>query len=794
MKIRCLPIVLILVSCLASSVAAQDKWIGVRTRNFYLIGNASEADIRAAGSRLEQFRESFRLIFPAVKVSSPLPTNVVVFQSPAAYLPFKPKRTDGKPDPDIAGYFQPGEDVNYITLSAGTKDGYGTIFHEYVHFLLETNFPKSDIPPWLNEGLAEYFQTFRIENDQTITLGDAQPGHLRLLRQAPLIPLKDFFAVDNYSLHQNGNHSRSLFYAQAWLAIHYLTHAEGGSSNEAFGKFLKLVTAKTDHETALRQTFNMSYADLEAGLRNYTTRKNLTGTANTLPKKMSFDAEMTTASLSPAQVNAYLGDLLYHLRDYAGAEEHLAMALDADPNLSTANASLGLVRMQQRRFADAKKYLERAIAADGRNYLAHFNYAYVLSRESMDEFGFIETFPPENARRMRESLKKAIDLNPEFSESYRLLAFLYMTNGDSLDEALALLKKGSLLNPGSQEYELLEAQIYLRQEKFEAAKTIAERLLKTAEDKPTRRDAQEIIDSTRQYAEAKRAVRDQAVMVEIKGERTPLILKRETLTEAEIARIERERENTNLNRLLGKLESGERRIVGHIDKVTCAGDEVSYAVRSDGVTAMLVSKDFQSLKMSVLKEGTQSFKIGCGVSLKDELLVMTFRPAAYAKGELRSIVFVPKTFELMTAEEIAAARWVVIEGGPATDISKNAETAAKEQAEFERQRRETMLLQITESLRTPLEGETRIIGTVERIECSNGASKFSIRSGDASFILNAPLPKEIKPVIFTPDADRIQFGCDVSLPPVNAVITYRPGKGGGDLVSLEFVPKSFRLN
>src|SRR5438445_4389790 len=105
-----------------STIAAKDEWIEVRSKNFVLVGNASEKDIRKVGTRLEQFRETFRQLFGQINLTSPVLTNVVVFKSDSSYKNFKPKRADGKIDTFFAGYFQPGEDVNYITLSTGSED------------------------------------------------------------------------------------------------------------------------------------------------------------------------------------------------------------------------------------------------------------------------------------------------------------------------------------------------------------------------------------------------------------------------------------------------------------------------------------------------------------------------------------------------------------------------------------------------------------------------------------------------------------------------------------------------
>ncbi len=77
----------------------------------------------------------------------------------------------------------------------------------------------------------------------------------------------------------------------------------------------------------------------------------------------------------------------------------------------------------------------------------------------MDESGYTLGYAPEKAALMRRSLQKAIELKPDFTESYRLLAFVNLVNNENLDESLVLLKKGLTFQPGNQDYALLEAQI-----------------------------------------------------------------------------------------------------------------------------------------------------------------------------------------------------------------------------------------------------------------------------------------------------------------------------------------------
>src|SRR5215471_12534809 len=106
------------------SAQAKDTWTTVRSKNFTLVGNASEKDIRQVANRLEQFRNVFGLLFPTVSLNSPVPTTVIVFKSDSSYKPFKV-------NPNVAGYFMPGDDVNYITLTSerGEEHPFGVIFH-----------------------------------------------------------------------------------------------------------------------------------------------------------------------------------------------------------------------------------------------------------------------------------------------------------------------------------------------------------------------------------------------------------------------------------------------------------------------------------------------------------------------------------------------------------------------------------------------------------------------------------------------------------------------------------------
>jgi hypothetical protein len=225
-----------------------------------LIGNAGEKEMRQVATRLEQFRDVFTRLFSGAKFDTPVPTTVIVFKSMGAYKPFNPGNN--------AGYFQPGEDVNYITLTTdATQNPFSVIYHEYVHLLVENT--TGNMPAWFNEGLAEYYSTFSIEEDRKVHLGELIPYHLETLREGKLYPLRSLFAVDHYSPEYNEGSKRGIFYAESWALVHYLILGNGGQRLPQLGKFIELLNANVAVDEAARQAFQTDLDTLQKEFKKY---------------------------------------------------------------------------------------------------------------------------------------------------------------------------------------------------------------------------------------------------------------------------------------------------------------------------------------------------------------------------------------------------------------------------------------------------------------------------------------------------------------------------------------------
>src|SRR5258708_4382028 len=294
---------------------AKDAWTSVRTKNFTLIGNAGEKDIRKVATRLEQFRDVFTRLFPGARFETPVPTTVIVFKSMSSYKPFNFGNN--------AGYFQKGEDVNYITLTteSGGQNPFNVIYHEYVHLLVDNNLGNA--PDWFNEGLAEYYSTFDIEEDRKVHLGELIPYHLLTLREDKLLPLRTLFAVDHYSPYYNEGSKRGAFYAESWALVHYLILGNEGRRLPQLNKFLNLIDANVTVDDAFKQAFQMDVETLEKELKRYVEGHTFRMQVATFEHKLEFDAEMTAAPLTEAAAQGYLGDLLLHLNRLNDSELRL---------------------------------------------------------------------------------------------------------------------------------------------------------------------------------------------------------------------------------------------------------------------------------------------------------------------------------------------------------------------------------------------------------------------------------------------------------------------------------------
>jgi tetratricopeptide (TPR) repeat protein len=644
---------LVLFAAHAPLAGAKETWTSVRSQNFHLVGNASEKEVRQVATRLEQFRLAFSRIFKRARLHDSVPTTVLVFKNEGSYKPFNPRGS--------AGYFQSGEDVNYITLSAETRSAadnpYAVIFHEYVHLLVKNNV-SPNAPAWVNEGLAEFYSTLEITKDgKAADIGRPISDHIYYLRQQKLLPLRTLFAVDHSSPHYNEQSKRGVFYAQSWALVHYLMLGNKGQRQPQLNRYLALVGGGASQQDSFQTAFGADIDAIEKELRDYIGRNSYPYYNFPFEQKLDTEVAVESAPLTEAEGLAYLGDLALHTRLLEQAETQLQKAVTLDAASPMTQASLGMLRMRQRRFAEAKDHLRRAVASDARNHLAHYYYAYVLSREGMSEIGFVQNYAPEAATEMRAALKKAISLKPDYAGSYRLLAFVNMVTGEQIDESIELLKRALQLAPGEDQFRLDLAQLYLRKQDFDSARKIVEPLAQNSPDPQIKGNAQSLLKSITGYQEQEarfKAMRESGGRQGAGGEPPRLLRQGETRENDEpkipagsetVAMTPEEAIASAMREAMRKPQAGETRARGVLTRIECTSKGATFHIRVGEQVLKLFGGDMSGLHIMAFTQQEAGGEIGCGVRKPESQVVVTYR-ARDKGGELVAVEFVPTNFTL----------------------------------------------------------------------------------------------------------------------------------------------------
>jgi hypothetical protein len=140
------------------------------------------------------------------------------------------------------------------------------IQHEGFHQFAYSRF-GDDLPPWVNEGLAEFFGQAIIAGDSMV-LGQSNPRVLKRLKQAidsdmhiSLAKMVSLPARQWNDALRNGE--AALYYAEAWSMVQFLVYGEGGAHAGAFDVFLKHISNGLPAREAFSKTLGPDIAEFE---------------------------------------------------------------------------------------------------------------------------------------------------------------------------------------------------------------------------------------------------------------------------------------------------------------------------------------------------------------------------------------------------------------------------------------------------------------------------------------------------------------------------------------------------
>lgn len=303
--------------------------------------NGRESTVRSHAASLARLEEVFAAQAGDLELKSPLHTHVFVFKDRDSLRPFLAASRHRKRT-TLSGLFMAHSDANYILVD-GSAGGHplGTVYHEYVHYLLNTNFEK--VPLWFNEGLAEFYSTLIVGKD-FVEIGRAIPHHMTRIQTAPFLPVEQIFAMNHSSREYNEDSRAGILYSESWALVHYFLLGRPGHEAE-WTRFLKVLAGGASHDEALEAAFEIDGRGLDQELLEYAESEKWPSRKITIQEA---DRPVPkAASLTAPVVLTYLGDLMSHM-EYDGnpleAEPWYKAALAADPAHGEAAAGLDRLR------------------------------------------------------------------------------------------------------------------------------------------------------------------------------------------------------------------------------------------------------------------------------------------------------------------------------------------------------------------------------------------------------------------------------------------------------------------
>jgi hypothetical protein len=157
--------------------------------------------------------------------------------------------------------YRPGNGQGVLMAFAGkraTQDTWHTVqhegFHQFAHAVI-----GGQLPPWLDEGLAEYFGEGIFTGDGFLT-GAVPPWRLERLKSeikgdgedgAKAKSLQQIMALD---ANQWRSEMNIVNYDQAWSMVHFLVHGDNGRYQQAFSACIRALASGQTFERAWLDT------------------------------------------------------------------------------------------------------------------------------------------------------------------------------------------------------------------------------------------------------------------------------------------------------------------------------------------------------------------------------------------------------------------------------------------------------------------------------------------------------------------------------------------------------------
>lgn len=348
-------------------------WYEARTAHFRVRTDAGASEAERWAQDYERYYAVLaNVAFPSADQPSGW-AEVVLFANEDEYKEVAPEHS--------AGFFRIGGPPHapHAQLVLEAKEGADvgpTLVHELVHRFVRHHF--SGVPTWVNEGLAEFYETLEIQ-PQAVVIGGVPRGmrydsswgwqvhtgrRYDVLRKvAPPGPqLRELTPADFYAWGITNRvefeETRAVHYAAAWAHVHLLML---GPHRQSFLKYLNGLKSGKTHESAWGAAFpEATHPELNRSYAAFLSREE-TKTAR-IPLRVEDGPAVTARVLSPSEVHEMWACLRPSKPGQLGPDAERAVALAPESATALTLRAMFLLANEQEDEAEADLVRARQLA------------------------------------------------------------------------------------------------------------------------------------------------------------------------------------------------------------------------------------------------------------------------------------------------------------------------------------------------------------------------------------------------------------------------------------------------
>lgn len=470
----CLQFCLLLFTLNASTLLAadieklsDDDWLEVKSPNFIIITDLNEEKARHLIEDLEAYRH-FSIEMMGLDIINNLsPLKIFAISSNSNFRKLDlPENWAGVFSLDLFGYSAIANVNGYTNSMKNTNFGRQVLFHEYNHFLVRFTQNAKHVPMWYDEGMAEYWGTFKFDGEK-VYVGDFAAIAFRAydmmngggslimdsekLFKTKELPMTSEKLKDQMAVGQ--------FYGQAFFMVHYLH-----SSNELrdqLNNYIKYLNWGYNEDKAFEKAFHKTYAELDKSAKKYLNASLKMRVFSLNDGKLTFPkVEYSVSKMDQAKFYQYIASIMpdFGTFDRDTQQKVLEKAIALNPKATELKAiqlAHGLAKDQDVLLSELEKIaptnnLVLGYKADGLRYQANLLRA-----------GGVANWQ-DTMKQARSLYRKSIKADPLHAKAYEGLGDVYnfLPNTEPLHEGIAGFDTAALHTRASQSFaDLADLQI-----------------------------------------------------------------------------------------------------------------------------------------------------------------------------------------------------------------------------------------------------------------------------------------------------------------------------------------------